>query len=63
MSNAAKLHEHTMKSLVNTSFIFADNGSGVVKAGFSGEDAPKVMFASVTGRPRHHMAMVRLKFV
>ncbi len=36
----------------------ADNGSGVVKAGFSGEDAPRVMFASVTGRPRHGMAMV-----
>ncbi|EFJ51985.1 actin-like protein [Volvox carteri f. nagariensis] len=38
--------------------IVCDNGSGVVKAGFSGEDAPRVMFASVTGRPRHFMAMV-----
>ncbi|PNH09514.1 Actin-1 [Tetrabaena socialis] len=38
--------------------IVCDNGSGVVKAGFSGEDAPRVMFASVTGRPRHSMAMV-----
>ncbi|KAG2450176.1 hypothetical protein HYH02_000278 [Chlamydomonas schloesseri] len=40
------------------SAIVCDNGSGVVKAGFSGEDAPRVMFASVTGRPRHSMAMV-----
>ncbi|GLC63628.1 hypothetical protein PLESTF_000057200 [Pleodorina starrii] len=40
------------------SAIVCDNGSGVVKAGYAGEDAPRVMFASVTGRPRHSMAMV-----
>ncbi|KAG2500060.1 hypothetical protein HYH03_002337 [Edaphochlamys debaryana] len=40
------------------SAIVCDNGSGVVKAGYSGEDAPRVMFPSVTGVPRHEMAMV-----
>jgi hypothetical protein len=40
------------------SAIVCDNGSGVVKAGFSGEDAPRCMFSSVTGRPRHTHAMI-----
>lgn len=30
-----------------------DNGSGVVKAGFSGEDAPRAIFPSVIGRPKN----------
>mmetsp|Transcript_26244 Transcript_26244/g.25413 ORF Transcript_26244/g.25413 Transcript_26244/m.25413 type:complete len:377 (+) Transcript_26244:62-1192(+) len=30
-----------------------DNGSGVVKAGFSGEDAPRAIFPSVVGRPKN----------
>ena len=30
-----------------------DNGSGVTKAGFAGEDGPLVSFSSVVGDPRH----------
>jgi actin, other eukaryote len=30
-----------------------DNGSGVVKAGFSGEDAPRSIFPSIIGRPKN----------
>lgn len=30
-----------------------DNGSGSVKAGFAGEDAPRVVFPSIIGRKRH----------
>jgi actin len=30
-----------------------DNGSGVVKAGFSGEDAPCSIFPSIVGRPKN----------
>jgi actin-related protein len=30
-----------------------DNGSGVVKAGFSGEDAPRAIFPSIVGRPKN----------
>jgi hypothetical protein len=33
-------------------------GSGMVKAGFSGEDAPRAVFSSIIGRPRHTMAML-----
>ena len=30
----------------------------MVKAGFAGEDAPRSVFSSVIGRPRHQMAML-----
>jgi actin len=30
-----------------------DNGSGMVKAGFSGEDAPRCVFPSIVGRPKN----------
>nr|AIK25770.1 actin I [Uroleptopsis citrina] len=30
-----------------------DNGSGVVKAGFAGEDAPRAIFPSIVGRPKN----------
>jgi actin, other eukaryote len=30
-----------------------DNGSGVVKAGFSGEDYPRAIFSSILGRPKN----------
>eukprot|EP01084_Bolivina_argentea_P298164 513769_1 len=35
-----------------------DNGSGMVKAGFAGDDAPKTCFASVIGRPAYRAIMV-----
>jgi len=35
-----------------------DNGSGMVKAGFGGDDAPRSVFPSVMGKPRYHGAMV-----
>ncbi|XP_064229972.1 actin, cytoplasmic 2-like isoform X2 [Aotus nancymaae] len=35
-----------------------DNGSGMCKAGFAGDDAPRAMFPSIVGRPRHHGVMV-----
>ena len=30
-----------------------DNGSGMCNAGFAGDDAPRVVFPSIVGRPRH----------
>uniref|UniRef100_A0A2K5E7M7 Actin, cytoplasmic 1 n=1 Tax=Aotus nancymaae TaxID=37293 RepID=A0A2K5E7M7_AOTNA len=30
-----------------------DNGSGMCKAGFAGNDAPRAVFPSIVGRPRH----------
>jgi actin len=38
--------------------IVIDNGSGVVKAGFSGDDAPKCVFPSLAGSPRHPSVMI-----
>ncbi|XP_068242707.1 actin, cytoplasmic-like [Palaemon carinicauda] len=35
-----------------------DNGSGVVKSGFAGDDAPRAVFPSIVGRPRHQGIMV-----
>jgi len=38
--------------------VVLDNGSGMMKAGFGGDDAPRAVFPSVVGRPKHHSAMV-----
>ncbi|XP_030069444.1 actin-like [Microcaecilia unicolor] len=32
-----------------------DNGSGMCKAGFAGDDAPRAVFPSIVGRPRHQI--------
>merc|ERR1719160_571078 len=33
--------------------IVVDNGSGMIKAGFAGDEAPKVVFPTVLGYPKH----------
>ena len=38
-----------------------DNGSGMCKAGFAGDDAPRAVFPSIVGRPRHQVSIVSLK--
>ncbi|CAL8092142.1 unnamed protein product [Calicophoron daubneyi] len=35
-----------------------DNGSGMCKAGFAGDDAPRAVFPSIVGRPRHQEVMI-----
>ncbi|RNA03469.1 Actin-4 -like protein [Brachionus plicatilis] len=40
------------------SALVVDNGSGMCKAGFSGDDAPRAVFPSIVGRPKHHGVMV-----
>jgi len=42
----------------NASSLVIDNGSGMVKAGFAGDDAPRSVFPSLVGRPRHRQQMV-----
>ena len=37
--------------------VVVDNGSGMVKAGFAGEDAPKAVFPSIVGCPRFESVM------
>ncbi|AQK91605.1 hypothetical protein ZEAMMB73_Zm00001d009276 [Zea mays] len=38
--------------------LVCDNGTGMVKAGFAGDDAPRAVFPSIVGRPRHIGVMV-----
>ena len=35
-----------------------DNGSGLMKAGFSGDDAPRSCFPTVVGKPKESKLMV-----
>ena len=37
--------------------LVVDNGSGMCKAGFAGDDAPRAVFPSIVGRPRHTQVM------
>ena len=34
--------------------LVVDIGSGIIKAGFSGEDAPRSIFPSIVGRPKEN---------
>eukprot|EP01083_Nonionella_stella_P155645 503051_1 len=40
------------------SAIVIDNGSGIMKGGFAGADAPKAIFPTIVGRPKHQGVMV-----
>ncbi|XP_076101868.1 actin CyI, cytoplasmic-like [Mytilus galloprovincialis] len=39
--------------------VIIDNGSGMIKAGFAGDDAPSAVISAITGRPRHQTEMVK----
>lgn len=45
----------TMCDEDETTALVCDNGSGLVKAGFAGDDAPRAVFPSIVGRPRHQV--------
>lgn len=45
----------TMCDDEETTALVCDNGSGLVKAGFAGDDAPRAVFPSIVGRPRHQV--------
>jgi actin beta/gamma 1 len=42
----------------DVSALVIDNGSGMCKAGFAGDDAPRAVFPSIVGRPRQQSVMV-----
>merc|ERR1712130_514951 len=50
--NSNKMCDDEVAALV------CDNGSGMCKAGFAGDDAPRAVFPSIVGRPRHQGVMV-----
>ena len=41
--------------------LVVDNGSGMCKAGFAGDDAPRAVFPSIVGRPRHQVNIFIIK--
>ncbi len=43
------------------SALVIDNGSGMCKAGFAGDDAPRAVFPSIVGRPRHQVKKKKKK--
>jgi actin-related protein len=47
-----------MADLNDVEKLVVDNGSGMVKAGVAGDDAPKCVFPSIVGRPKHQGIMV-----
>ena len=42
----------------NVAALVVDNGSGITKAGFAGDEAPRVEFPSIVGRPHFQGAVV-----
>jgi len=49
---SSKMSDEDVQALV------VDNGSGMCKAGFAGDDAPRAVFPSIVGRPKHPGIMV-----
>jgi len=39
--------------------VVLDNGSGMVKAGFAGEETPQCVFPAIVGRPRRGMEIMK----
>lgn len=52
MDEEAVVYDEDVLALV------VDNGSGLCKAGFAGDDVPHAVFPSIVGRPRHQAVMV-----
>ena len=43
--------------------LVVDNGSGMCKAGFACDSAPRVSFPSIVGHPRYKAVMVMFKTI
>ena len=41
--------------------VVIDNGSGLIKTGFAGDDAPRTVFPNLVGRPRHPGVIVGMQ--
>ncbi|EGG19417.1 P-type ATPase [Cavenderia fasciculata] len=53
VSKAKKISNLEFLQSINEKCLVIDNGSGVVKAGFAGEDQPRCVFPSIVGYPLH----------
>ena len=41
----------------DTCAVVIDNGSGMCKAGFAGDDAPRSVFPAIVGRPKYGVSI------
>ncbi|XP_054324424.1 POTE ankyrin domain family member B-like isoform X2 [Pongo pygmaeus] len=65
IENVKKKNDNLLKSLQlneltmddDAAVLVIDNGSGMCKAGFAGDDALRAVFPSIVGRPRHQGMM------
>merc|ERR1712023_85561 len=55
-----KTHKELKQNMADdeVAALVVDNGSGMCKAGFAGDDAPRAVFPSIIGRPRQPGVMV-----
>ena len=42
--------------------VVIDNGSGMCKAGFAGDDAPRAVFPAITGKPRYDVSLCHMVY-
>ncbi|KAJ1987068.1 Actin-1 [Coemansia umbellata] len=47
-----------VKPVIRVETVVIDNGSDTCKAGFAGDETPRVVFPSIVGRPRQHSTVV-----
>uniref|UniRef100_A0A9J2Q1W2 Actin n=1 Tax=Ascaris lumbricoides TaxID=6252 RepID=A0A9J2Q1W2_ASCLU len=47
-----------MDDVIANQPVVIDNGSGIIKAGFAGDQTPKCRFANFVGRPKHTRVMI-----
>eukprot|EP00949_MAST-11_sp_MAST-11-sp1_P001996 g1996.t1 len=52
------MYDWVMDATYNQPLVI-DNGTGIIKAGFSGSDKPKCVFPAYVGRPKHARVMVQ----
>ncbi|KAJ3025515.1 UNVERIFIED_CONTAM: actin [Siphonaria sp. JEL0065] len=43
---------------IETDAVVIDNGSGMCKAGFAGDDAPRAVFPNIVGRPKNYLTQM-----
>ena len=61
LSGRKKINEKMSNSDIHA--VVVDNGSGMCKAGFAGDDAPRAVFPAIVGRPRHQVSWIRVILV
>jgi centractin len=54
-------HDRDYGEVIANQPVVIDNGSGIIKAGFAGEESVKCCFSSFVGRPKHQKVMVGAK--